>query len=515
MADRLEYHLRDRVVSLLAYLLIAGVAAIIVIPYILLISSAVDQFTVPSAAKSRLWFSSWLALSTVAISLSLGGGLAVWEYLKRTHPPSWFLGVMLLPIFLPGIIVGKGMVNILGRNGWLNQVLEFLHVEPVQVLFTPWAILIAFAYYNVPLAYIAIRNRLYNSNQHIDNQVAISGGSGWQVIRYAIWPRLRSTVIGVACLIGIYSFTSFELPLVLGGITYQTLEVYIYTLITQQLDLSTAASLAMVQTGTLVALIIGAGIFSRSWPELHRPHIQPASSWLKLVWFNSASIVLLPPLAIMWRAITSHNRSGDGLMTLHNITTLVTDTPFVPSWVFTAGLAIAVVSILCLATLALTYTSTKIYWSVIGLLVVSPIATALGWRLWLEPHPAIAILAFVAMLFPLVGHLIVSNWLSRPPQFEDVLTTLGATTIQQLYHRFRFLFPAFALSCALIISYIFGDIAISSILLDHTHPTAMHLSYSLISAYRFSVADAGMAGILLTIGCISLISAQYFYARRR
>ena len=63
---------------------------------------------------SRIWFSCWESIITVLLSLGVGGGLALIEYFFKLKKSKLFTGFMVLPVFLPGIVVATGFIVIWG-----------------------------------------------------------------------------------------------------------------------------------------------------------------------------------------------------------------------------------------------------------------------------------------------------------------------------------------------------------------------------------------------------------------
>ncbi|MEO0562898.1 MAG: ABC transporter permease subunit, partial [Chloroflexota bacterium] len=74
----------------------------------------------------------------------------------------------------------------------------------------------------------------------------------WWTIRL---PMIRPALTAAALLVYIFTFTSFGVILILGGVRYATLEVEIYRQATALFDLPTAAALSRVQIGAVLVMI--------------------------------------------------------------------------------------------------------------------------------------------------------------------------------------------------------------------------------------------------------------------
>ncbi|OXY80344.1 thiamine/thiamine pyrophosphate ABC transporter permease [Oceanimonas doudoroffii] len=195
-----------------------------------------------------VWFSFYQAgLSTL---LSLGLALPLAQALSRRRFPGRALLLRLfgLSLVLPVILVVFGLVAVHGRQGWSNQLLTQLGLEPVSYLYGLSGILLAHVFFNMPLA---ARILLQNIEAIPASQWRLASQLGFnsrQLFRWLIWPAVRGSLPGLASLIFMLCFTSFATVMALGGGPKSTtLEVAIYQALRYDFDLPLAGSLALLQ----------------------------------------------------------------------------------------------------------------------------------------------------------------------------------------------------------------------------------------------------------------------------
>lgn len=467
-----------------------------------------------------LWFSLWQACVTVGLSIMLGGGLAWLEYHTQLSTPRWFIATMTLPVFLPAALVGIGMIAVWGNAGFINDMLAWLHVSRIQWLYSPWAVIASHCVYNIPLAYLAIRLRLSGTDKEAEQNAAVVGANSWQQFRYATWPRLRSMVYGVSALIFVYAFTSFALPLIIGGVRYQTIEVYIYTLLTRQFDTPAALIMAGMQLLLLLSILALALHRIKSLYERRVALISTKQTngrwWMTGLQLLLTGYVLLPVMAVIVRSfqVRSHNVVGWGLA---NYTSVASE-QYVDAMLRSSWLMLATLGCVLAIALVIVFARAKIIQtSAILLLACSPITLSVFSRQLFGQSMVVLGVSLCLGLLPIAVMLLRAQWLNRPPQFVETLHILGARQIHVLKHVAGWLLPTCLQFITLGSVFVLGDLAYASVLAPYQQPTAMVYSYQLFGSYQFGVGTAGMALVLCyIIACLGLIGlVQHHYVTYR
>jgi thiamine transport system permease protein len=183
-----------------------------------------------------VWFTVWSAGLATAASVALG--LPAAYALHRLDFPgrSVIRAVLLVPFVLPTIVVGVAFRQLLPDTG-------------------PVAIVAALTFFNVALVIRAVGASWESLDARPGEAAAALGASPRQVFVTVTLPALRPAIVSAASVVFLFCATSFGVVLTLGGLRYSSVETEIYLLTTQQLDLSAAAALSIVQLLAITALL--------------------------------------------------------------------------------------------------------------------------------------------------------------------------------------------------------------------------------------------------------------------
>lgn len=268
--------------------------------------------------RETLGFTLWQAfLSTVlTIGLALPGAYVFTRY--QFPGKSLLLSLATLPFVLPTVVVAAAFTALIGPRGIVNDVLMtvfMLDDAPLQLQRTLAIILIAHVFYNYAIALRMITGYWANQSTRIEDAARILGASGWRLWWYIRLPVLRPAITAAAVLVFIFSFTSFGVVLILGGIRFSTLEVQIYYQALNIFDLPMAAALSLVQIGIMFAMMVmytqlqkristDSNQIQRAQRIARKP--QTLHQWAFLGANLALMVVLLfaPLLALAWRSVT-------------------------------------------------------------------------------------------------------------------------------------------------------------------------------------------------------------------
>lgn len=154
-----------------------------------------------------------------------------------------FLSLSLVSFIMPGISVSLGFVLLFGKNGILNSLLGI----DIPILYTFWAIILAHIFYNFALCVKIIGSQWEGYPLSYEEEARIQGATSFQIFYFVDLPYLFPSILSAFLIVFIYSFMSFAVVLVLGGVRYVTLEVEIYMYLTKLINFDQAAKLAWIQ----------------------------------------------------------------------------------------------------------------------------------------------------------------------------------------------------------------------------------------------------------------------------
>lgn len=207
-----------------------------------------EVFSDPSMRRV-LWFTVWESIaSTVLCTLvALPGAALFARYRFRGKRLLW--SALLVPFVLPTVVVAVSMLGVIGGGG----------LTGVNLSGTVWAILIAHVFFNYAVVVRTVGSTWSTIDPRLEESARTLGAPPWRVFTEVTWPLVRSSVAAASSIVFLFSFTSFGIVLILGGISHRTLEVEIYDQTAKFLHLDVAAVLAIVQLLVVVVILVWFG----------------------------------------------------------------------------------------------------------------------------------------------------------------------------------------------------------------------------------------------------------------
>lgn len=442
---------------------------------------------------ARLEFSVSQAAIVSVLSVLVGTVIA---FLVHYRAPIWtrrlFDLLMLSTVFLPSSIVAIGFILVWGRSGYINDILAHLGLQ-IKLIYGFWGIIAAHLFYNIPLAYIAVKMRLANLSADLQEAARIMGASNWQTFRYVIFPRVLPVACLAAILIFLFSALSFNIPLILGGVRWQTTEVYIYKLLTESFNYPAALQVAFLQFSAVILILLFFLSYIKKTPEKllsvnTKKHFDIFSLITVFLQIIFGLYIILPIFSTIARGFN------------FNILSLLTDSDFAIS--LGRSIILSLVSILfsvAVASAAVVAGSEKVAKLIFLMLAVSPTVISAALLVIIGKSWPAAFFAYLVVLLPTSYYLLWSHFASAPSGFLATMRVLGAGKVQQQVQSLKFMRPALVRCSALTFVFVMGDLAISSLLMPSSSPTAMFLAFRMIGAYRFIQSASAMSIILIFI----------------
>ncbi len=215
---------------------------------------------------------------------------------------------MVVPFVLPTVVVGVAFGQLVAPSGWLGG----LHLEG-----TAAAIVAALVFFNVSVVVRTVGSFWESLDPRREQAAAALGASPLQVFRTVTLPALLPAVVGAATVVFLFCSTAFGIVLTLGGLRYANVETEIWLLTTQELDLTGAAALSVLQLVVITGLLVlthvtrkDAGHVDRAAGTARRP--RRGDAWL-LGWSALVLAALaLPMLALLTALADRPGRAVDG-----------------------------------------------------------------------------------------------------------------------------------------------------------------------------------------------------------
>lgn len=191
------------------------------------------------------WFTLWQAIASTLLTLLLA--LPAANVMARYDFPGkrFVRAAMVVPFVLPTVVVGSAFLALLGPQGPLG----------IDLRQTIWAILVAHVFFNYSIVVRTVAAYWERIDPSLVEAAQLLGAGRVQVFRRVTLPLLRPAIASAASLVFLFTFTSFGIILILGGIGQATIEVEIWRQATGLVNFEVAAALAFLQI-TGISLIL-------------------------------------------------------------------------------------------------------------------------------------------------------------------------------------------------------------------------------------------------------------------
>ena len=277
--------------------------------------AALQKLVSSSFYLERLWFTTWQAVVSTALTLLLALPGA-YVFARYDFPGKTTLRTLsTLPFVLPTVVVANAFTALLGSNGVVNGWLTRLALPPIEIEQTIWMILLAHVFYNYSVALRIISGFWQNLSPSLPQAAQMLGASPRRAFWTITLPLLRPAIAAAAVLVFIFTFTSFGVVLILGGPRFATLEVEIYRQARDLFNLPVAAALSLVQIVFTFVLMV---FYTRTQARLAQPlkwrgktAVFPHTPRQKLIVGSNLALMLLllalPLLALVLRSLTNQD----------------------------------------------------------------------------------------------------------------------------------------------------------------------------------------------------------------
>jgi thiamine transport system permease protein len=195
-----------------------------------------------------LWFTLWTAGIATVLAVGLGVPVAFVLYRLRFPGRGLLRAVVVLPFVLPTVVVGVAFRQLIAPGGPLGG----WHLDG-----TPAAIVAALVFFNIGVVVRTVGTLWEGIDRRTEEAAAALGARPRQVFTGVTLPALLPGIVSAASVVFLFCSTAFGTVLTLGGLKYANVETEIYLLTTQELDLTSAAALSLLQLLLITVLLSG------------------------------------------------------------------------------------------------------------------------------------------------------------------------------------------------------------------------------------------------------------------
>lgn len=179
-----------------------------------------SELATKAVYHQTLFRSAWIAVRVTLFALLLGYPLAYYVSFRSGARKNLLYQLVIIPLWVSYLVRAYAWKTILGSDGVLNTLLQYIHVtrHPLEfLLYSPFAVVLTLTHIYTPFAFLPI----YASLEHIPrNLVEASqdlGASPTQTFWRVIFPLSIPGVLAGATFAFVLSLGDFLAPLLLGG----------------------------------------------------------------------------------------------------------------------------------------------------------------------------------------------------------------------------------------------------------------------------------------------------------
>ena len=200
----------------------------IIIPLFLIVwyglTSADGGFTLQNIAKittpenlKALGLSLLLAFLCTVICLLLAYPLAMILSQSSLSQSSFIVLIFILPMWMNFLLRTLAWQTLLEKNGVINQALALLHLPAIDIINTPYAIVLGMVYDFLPFMVLPIYNVLVKLDQDMVNAARDLGANSVQTFLKIILPQSVPGIISGITMVFVPAMTTFVISDLLGG----------------------------------------------------------------------------------------------------------------------------------------------------------------------------------------------------------------------------------------------------------------------------------------------------------
>ncbi|BEP52094.1 ABC transporter permease [Variovorax sp. V116] len=207
----------------------------------------------------------WLGLRATLLALVLGFPLAL---LYSQTPRRWqgaLLLVVLLPLLTSSVVRTFAWVVILGRQGIVNSALLELGwiAEPLKLLYTPSAVVVALAQIELPLMVLPLVTTLANLDGNLTQASRALGAGYWRTFWQITLPLSVPGLLAGGLLVFAASVSAFVTQALVGGGQQVYMPSFMYQQAIEAGNYPFAAAIAMLLLVSVMTVVCLVNTFGR------------------------------------------------------------------------------------------------------------------------------------------------------------------------------------------------------------------------------------------------------------
>jgi len=213
------------------------------------------------ALKLSLATSFWATVFNVCFGLFAAYVLSRYDFWGRNA----VIVTISLPTAIPTAVAGFALLLLWGKYGMIGKYLS----EENQIMFTPYAIILANIFVTFPLAFGVIKPVFDTMSRSLEEASATIGATRWQTFWHVTLPSLRGAIVSGALLTFARAVGEFGSTILVSGNLAgrtQTAPLYIFAKFNEgQIEAANAIAIVLALLSFVIFSVL---FFARDWLEV-------------------------------------------------------------------------------------------------------------------------------------------------------------------------------------------------------------------------------------------------------
>jgi len=200
-----------------------------------------------SSTWKVIWFTTWQALLSTFISLLIGIWIANVFTKFQFRGKQFLKALSIIPFVMPTVVVATAFIS----------VNEFLRLDGTMFTLqgSTFGIIIAHVFFNTAIVVRTVGSIWPLIDPESEMAARTLGSSTSSTFLRVTLPQLKASIFASGSLAFLFTFSSFGVILLLGGLEKATLETEIWRYATQRTDFKTAAVLGIIQLTIIIVML--------------------------------------------------------------------------------------------------------------------------------------------------------------------------------------------------------------------------------------------------------------------
>jgi putative spermidine/putrescine transport system permease protein len=194
---------------------------------------------------------------TTLICIAVGAPEA---YILSRMSPRWraiCLLVVLAPLLVSVVVRAFGWSMLLGREGLINNLLDFAGIGRQRLLYTETAVVVGLVHIMMPFMIIPVWTSLQKLDRSTEQAALSLGASPVTVFRRIVMPQVLPGILSGSLIVFGLSASAFAIPGLLGGRRIKTVATLIYDEYLHELNWPLGAAIAIILLIANLLIMLG------------------------------------------------------------------------------------------------------------------------------------------------------------------------------------------------------------------------------------------------------------------